>query len=526
MTEDDARCALLVRACETAAAGQVQWSDADRAWASRAAAEVVGERASADTFIARRAQLAAERLSARDAGLRRALRAVRWRPWVGWLLVLAAFAAGIAGDAIGAGQRINVLAPPLLALLAWNLCVYLFIVLHGAARLLGWRSVGDHRGRPVSRLLARAAHAIAAPTEADAASMKAAAASASTSPGPSPAARFALDWAHAAARLNTLRVARMLHLAAFALAAGALAGMYLRGLAFEYRAGWESTFLGAGSVSALLSAVLGPAAQLTGIALPDAARLEAMRFPGSGGEPAAPWIHLYALTVAAVILLPRALLALVEGVYEHRLARRFPLPMADPYFAALARMHRGESAAILVVPYNHRPSAQAGIALRDLLGAVHGPAMRLTIAPIVNYGDEQAARQAHAHAHAQATAGDGDAAPSLLIALFSSTATPEADAQGAFLDALTQGSAGTAPLLVAIDESAFITRFGDSDATAQRRRAERRQSWERWLAARDLQPWFVDLERVDAASAARELAGIVQARTQARALPVRERAAR
>ncbi|MBN9428432.1 MAG: DUF2868 domain-containing protein [Burkholderiales bacterium] len=506
MTEDDARCALLVRACETAAPGQVQGSDADRAWASRAAAEVVGERASADTFIARRAQLAAERLGARDASLRRALRAVRWRPWVGWLLVLLAFAAGIAGDAIGAGQRINVLAPPLLALLAWNLCVYLFIALNGAARLLGWRLPGDQRGRPLSRLLARAAHAIAAPA-------------ASAVPGPSTAARFALDWAHAAARLNTLRVARMLHLAAFALAAGALAGLYLRGLVLEYRAGWESTFLGANSVSALLAAVLGPAAQLTGIALPDAARLEAMRFPGSGGEPAAPWIHLYAVTVAAAILLPRLLLALIDGACERRLARSFPLPSSDPYFASLARMHRGESATILVVPYNHRPSPQASIALHDLLGAVYGPSMQLTVAAAVNYGDEQAAQ------HARDTAGAGDAPPSLLIVLFSSTATPEADAQGAFLDALAQSSGGTAPMLVTVDESAFVARFGNTDATAQRRRGERRQSWQKWLAARDLQPWFIDLERVETATASRELAGIIQAQTQAHSLPERERGA-
>ncbi|MGD9941718.1 MAG: DUF2868 domain-containing protein [Burkholderiaceae bacterium] len=486
MTEDDARHALLVRACETPP-GHTQWRDEDRAWASRAAAEVVGEHASTDAFIARRARLASERLTARDAGLRRALRAVQWRPWVGWLLALIAFAAGIGGNAIDTSQRINVLAPPLLALLAWNLVVYLFIALRAAARLIRGPDAPTSPRGSLTRLLARAAHAVAAPAReaADAA----------------PAARFTVDWARAAARLNTLRVARMLHLAAFALAAGALAGLYLRGLVLEYRAGWQSTFLSAETVRSLLTAVLGPAAQLTAFTLPDAARLEAMRFPGSSGEPAAPWIHLYAITVAALILLPRLLLALLDGLLEHRLAQRFPLPPGDPYFAALTRSYRGDSAAVQVVPYNHHPSPQAGVALRELLGAVYGPSVQLGIAAGVDYGSEDHARQA----------GAGQAVPALLIAWFSSMATPEADAQGAFLDALTHSAAAAAPLLVMVDESAFVARFGEHDATAQRRREERRQSWQRWLDARGLRPWFVDLEHGDPAVAARDLSHHIEA---------------
>src|SRR5690606_12813291 len=119
MNEQDARNTLLVRAYETAAAQPSAWSDEERDWASRAAAEVEGEHASADAFVARRARLAVERLSVRDRGVRRLLRALTWRPWVGWALALAAFVAGAAADAIGAGHRINVLAPPLLALIAW-----------------------------------------------------------------------------------------------------------------------------------------------------------------------------------------------------------------------------------------------------------------------------------------------------------------------------------------------------------------------------------------------------------------------
>ena len=54
MNETAARHVTLVRALETAAASDATWTAADAAWASRAAAEVVGEGADADRFLARR----------------------------------------------------------------------------------------------------------------------------------------------------------------------------------------------------------------------------------------------------------------------------------------------------------------------------------------------------------------------------------------------------------------------------------------------------------------------------------------
>src|SRR5690606_10233413 len=103
--------------------------------------------------------------------------------------------------------------------------------------------------------------------------------------------RFAADHIVTAAPLQAARIALGLHLSAITFVAGALAGMYIRGLAFAYRAGWESTFLDASQVRAILGLVLGPASAITGIPLPDPTALEAMRLPGPGAD-AAPWIHL------------------------------------------------------------------------------------------------------------------------------------------------------------------------------------------------------------------------------------------
>jgi hypothetical protein len=81
----DERAALAVtagRAVETSDRARSLWSDADRAWASRAASETVGANAAAESFLARRASIALERLGGRVKALPRTVHALQWRPWV------------------------------------------------------------------------------------------------------------------------------------------------------------------------------------------------------------------------------------------------------------------------------------------------------------------------------------------------------------------------------------------------------------------------------------------------------------
>lgn len=489
MTESEARNALLLRAFELAPPGVVRWTDDDRAWASRAAAEVEGADAPGERFVARRAQLALERLGAREATVRRAQRGTDWRPWLGWALPAIALVAGLATDAIGPSRHVNVLAPPLLAVMAWNLVVYVSIAVHALLR----RSGHPRRGF-LARTIARAAQRAIVPRREgplpgdDDASGRRRARSAVIG-------RFAADWAKASAALTAARVARVLHVSAIAFALGALAGLYVRGLVFEYRAGWESTFLDANALRALLGFVLEPASLLTGIALPDTARLEAMRFPETAGEVAAPWIHLYAVMVALVVAVPRALLALYDRALEHRLARSFPLPASDRYFASLLREHSGEAAMVLVLPCHFAPSPQATLTLRALLGVVFGPTLRLVVEEAARYGEEENVDGALASAPDTA----------VVLALFSSSATPEAENHGVFLARLLRARPAGSEFLVLVDESAFASRFGGTDPVSLRRRDERRQAWKRLLAAHECRPVFVDLERDDPAEAGRRV---------------------
>ncbi len=481
MNESAARATLLVRAYERAPSPH--WSDADRDWATQAAAHIVGEGAGDDAFIARRAALAVERLSERDPAVARLLAAVTWRPWIGHALAAAALALGLAVDAIGAQGRVNLLAPPLLGLLAWNVFVYLLIATRGFARLA-------RRSRralsPLAAAVARFAHALADPA---------------LRLGGSAGGTFLSDWAHASRRLTAARAGRVLHVAAIAFALGTLASLYLRGIAFEYRAGWESTFLDAPQVHALLAAVLGPASRLTGIALPDAAALAALRFPESAGAIAAPWLHLYAATIALAVLLPRLALALADRWIEARWTRRFRLPLDETYYRRLTRTLRATSERVRVLPYSVQLSPQAALGLNALLAKTLGAKTVVEIAPATPFGDED---RVDAKQLAQPAPDVTVAAP-----LFALAATPEPENHGAFVARVREVLAPGTRLVALIDESSFARQFGAASARA----IERRDGWRRMLDAHGCPAVFADLERPDATAAGLQLSAALDART-------------
>lgn len=458
MNEASAREVVLVRAIETRDADRALLADADREWATRAAAEVEGDGAAADRFLARRASLALERVRAKHPDIDRALRGVGWRGWVGWLLAAVALVLGIASNQLGPAQRVNVLAFPLLALLAWNLAMYLLLVLRFA---LGW--LLKRRTGPLRAMVARLAQAVPG--------------SARSRSGLAPVlASFAGDWAKLSAPLTAARAARVLHWSAAAFALGAIAGMYLRGLAFEYRAGWESTFLSATQVQALLAFALAPGSWLTGIVVPDAAHLESIRFSAGGaGENAAPWIHLYAATAAIVVIVPRVVLAIANGIAERHWASRFPLALDDAYYARLMRGYRRGTSSVRVVPHSYQVPPASVQGLTSIVSRVLGPHAEITFDESVAYGSED-------------TIGDVGGAD-VVVALFNLAATPERENQSAFAAALAQRVASGQALAALVDEGGFRRRF----AGQPERVRERHDAWRAALEPLGVEPVFVDL---------------------------------
>lgn len=465
MDEFAALDVIALRAVETADGARTLWTDDDRAWASRAAAEVVGAQAAPEVFLARRAMLAIEKLGVRRPALPRAVRALRWRPWVGTAAVVVAFALGVFVDQVDAAHRVNILDPPVLGLLIWNLAVYAAVVIGYVVRYGDDASVG-----PLRRALARVAGGSALPRRAE--------------PLRAAVVTFVDDWARRSASLYGTRAARILHLAAAALALGVVAGIYLRGLVFEYRASWESTFLEPSAVRAVLAVAYMPGAFLTGLTVPDVAAVAAIRAPG--GENAARWLHLIAGTLAAVVIVPRLLLALVAGIVERHRAGHIPLPLDEPYFQRLLRGYRGGVARVRVIPYSYAPTPAAIAGLEAVVARAFGGSTAIMVAQPIAYGaDDVSAGLPKA------------AAGATLIALFNAGATPEREVHGAFLAVLAARAAGAEGVLALVDESALSARWPGEAA----RLSERRAAWTQMSAAAGVSAVFVDLAAPDLVAA-------------------------
>jgi len=462
MTDADLAAVCWVRAVEQGTREGVPWNEADAAWASAEARHAVGEggeRAKAEAFVVKRAELAQRRLAERDAAWRAPLQGPGPRAWRWLLLLLAvALAALIVGNVLGA-SRLNLLAPPVLGLLLWNLAVYVLLVLAAGRGPSAWlaQALDDARTRLSQR--GAAAPLLAA------------------------RARFAAEWAVATRGMQRSRVATVMHLAAALLAVLVIASMYVFGLAFDYRAGWDSTWLDAEQVQRTLEAVFAPATALSGITVPGIDEMATLRFAeGSAGERAARWIHLYAITLALFIVLPRLLLAALSGWQVHRLAVQGSLPLDEPYFRALLRDGPAVPRPVTVLPYSYTLAAVQVKALPRALIDVLGAGAQPRVKPTLSLGAEDDLPR-HVIEENE---------PDVAV-LFAATATPERETHGAFVRALQQQLGSRAAMTVLVDESGLRERAG-SAPDAELRITQRRAAWQRMLHDMSLPaPRFVDL---------------------------------
>jgi len=459
LPEADARRVLLLRAHE-AEPDNPRWTEDDRRWATRAAVDDPAARAGPAAWLAARAQHALQRLGPRDAAAQRLLQRPVWPAWPLPVALGAAFVTGVALDSAGrvAGlPGIDLLAPPWLGLLAWNLGVCLLW-------LWGWRGgTGRAGGASTVPWPARLLQRLAA-SRLGRLGRRWLGGPAGGAAGGAVWRRFAADWAAAAAPALRARALMLAHGAAAALALGMVAGLYLRGLVLDLRVAWQSTFLGPEAVHALLATLLAPAAGLTGLAVPDAATVAALRVaPGqplpASAASAAVWLHLWAATLALMVVLPRAALALAAGLQARRRAAAVALPLDAPDLQRLL-LARGAGAPGGAVTVRAWPQTAAQAArqprLLALLETVLGPGTRLVMQPPLAYGVPAPG--------AEAEPGRWEL---LLVDL---ATTPETEVHGQALRAL---AAAGAPVLLLADEAAFAQRF----AHLPERRAQRRAVW-------------------------------------------------
>lgn len=410
--------------------------------------------------------------------------------WPRWLVtgaaVVAAFT-GLALNELGSGAaRVNLLSIPLGAMMAWNLLVYLVLAASMVVRLVRRGRAGPGPARCAVTRLAHAVFTRGLPglpgrsgRGRGGAALRAA------------VLQFSADWLRIGAPLHQVRIRMLLHVCAAALALGTIAGMYLRGIGFEFLAGWESTFLDEHAVHRWLSFVLGPAAALTGADLPGPQHLAELRWsPGHPGENAARWIHLYAASAAIVIVLPRATMAMFERVRAGRLARALPWHNAqDAWWRQFERIASGRQAQVRVVPYSHTPSAAVLDGVARALAAAVGEAVALETSPALPYGADAGAIERSADGVA-----DG------CVLLFNAAATPEDEIHGEAAARLTRvlaQRAGEPVALVLVDESSLRARLA-GQAGAEQRVNERRLAWQRVLDAAGVRSAALDLAMPDA----------------------------
>ena len=437
MNEQLARDVVLVRAIESTDVKREILSDDDRMYASRSARELAQWQAAdsktdvtAEHFLQQRSEQILKRLAERTpafAGF------IKWRDGLKGLalaLPIIALLLGAGLDRIGDPHRVDLLSAPLLGIIVWNLVVYVVLIILMIIPGAGPGLLGRLAGRTAA-LPRKLPHALA-----------------------SALAEFTLQWTRLSAGLNHARLSRTVHLSAAMFALGAMLSLYARGFLSEYRAGWESTFLGAEQVHAILSALFAPARAvfpLQGFSLAD---IEALRFgqaPSAAGG--ARWVHLYGATLVLLVVLPRLALAAFAHWKARRLVRDFPLDLEQPYFRKLGDQVGASGPAVLrVLPYSFTVDEARDRGLAQVAAMLLGEQARVMLRPPSAYGEEPADVLREVNLD--------DPAVTYTAVLFNLAATPEKENHGLFLDHLVRTSKRGVAVL--IDESSLAERSDDT----------------------------------------------------------------
>ncbi len=318
VTEPQLRAVLLAQSIEQAGAVSPPEVDEALRQAVAAARQRGVDRLQVADVVQARAQALVDRAGSRDPAIAVLAHPSARLRWLGRLLPVAALLAGLAIDRIANAHRVDLLSPPLLLVLAWNLALY---------ALLAWRAVRRPAGALELPLALRrwARPGVAAPS--------------SASPRSGLAARVAADfhrrWFNATAALFGQRLARVLHLCAAAWGAGIALSLLLRGLVVRYQFGWESTFLDVPQVHAITTVLFWPLTALFGLAPFSPQEIAATQdFAGTGAE-GSRWVWMYVGLLLLVVVLPRLALAGWARWREGRLVRALRLDPGEGGFDAL-----------------------------------------------------------------------------------------------------------------------------------------------------------------------------------------------
>ncbi|WP_447970410.1 DUF2868 domain-containing protein [Nitrospira sp. M1] len=372
---------------------------------------------------------------------------------------------GFLTDPIGPEGHINLLHFPLLALVLWNIGLYMWSGMNWLvsrartnARVEGLAQWLATSGLAISQLNVRIVQR-KSPEEKHwiVASLT----------------RFFSLWSSLVGRAVRLQGKSILHGAAAVLAVGVILGMYLRGFAFEYRASWQSTFLETEQVHGILGIILFPASIILGVDFPSLQMLATLRAPGS--ENAAVWIHLWAVTCLLVIVIPRIVLALITRRIAMTQFESLTLPLDEPYFQRMLAPFRGNGIWVEVLPYQCQLDHSLTERLERWCLQMFGNASSVQTRSSLPYGEVEYSMKIEKRI------------PLRVLIIFDVTTTPEHEVHGAFLqhmqDHVACWSAGGSLLIVVLTGTY-------QKGMNQQRQQERMQSWQRFMSGHGIEPLF------------------------------------
>lgn len=447
---DDARLVLWARCLEEAdATGAIVPGEA-RATASRMAND-----SDDAAFLTKRAAILAELPGApKPPDVAAGSWLARLPAWAPGAVMGGAFLLGWFINELGPDKSLNLLAFPLLGLIVWNLIVC------AISLWTDWKARRKPSSAPVAaRRAPRTEAGAAARTEY--------------------AARIAA-WEKPR---QQAKVKLTLHAAALTLALGIVGGMYVRGLAKQYDATWESTFLDRSGVKTLTSIVLGPASLITGIAVPDPGK----KSPHT--QPAAPWIHLWAASALLFIGIPRLLLANMARLHARRAEPDYDAEFGS-WLAVCRSLALVPAQRAHVLPVHYDPEPRVRDSLRLVLQHLWGAHVSADFHPSIAYDGEESAALT--------------TAPKYLVIVVPLSTTPENDVHGALLQTLAAAGTERVRRLLALDASGFEARFRTLPEYSQRL-ATRLAAWEKVAAGAFPVLLLDDAARRDPAAAARSV---------------------
>jgi len=355
------------------------------------------------------------------------------RSWI----ILGWFAAGITGYAVaGFGQEaeFNLLALPLVGLLVWNLIVMLLAVVmefqkEARSPMLEWLAL-----RVTPQTSERANFDSDPPT------------------GLTVDQRFAMLASAPAFERWQRRFRAWLHIAAALMALGSVVGLYARGWSKEYRAVWESTLLSEADAQSFFGTLFQPASAALHLPLP-LDQVPAMHRTGGvapAPAPALPWIHLYAGTLLVLVILPRALLAVLTVWRAHHILAQRMLALGwQSCLVRTLRMVEGGQEIITVLIHGtdatpaHREVWSRGV--RERFGKMTDPEFIS-----VQLGDEDDFVATWKPVHPR------------VVLIFNLATTPEAEVQRRFVLDVKQrllSSQRAAELMVLLDATSIGNRW-------------------------------------------------------------------